>query len=78
MNMGNTVAEVADVLQALEMLEPILATFVPGAAAWLPLFNIAVQATQTVANDTGKPLQSTITDVINHLTPGQPNAPSLS
>ena len=35
------------------------------------------QAINTVHTDTGKPLDQVIVDVINHLTPGQPNAPSL-
>jgi hypothetical protein len=35
-------------------------------------------ALNTVQADTGKPWEQVAVDVINHLTPGQPNAPSLS
>jgi len=35
------------------------------------------QAINTVQADTGKPWEAVVVDVINHLTPGQPNAPSL-
>jgi len=35
-------------------------------------------AMNTVQADTGKPWEQVAVDVINHLTPGQPNAPSLS
>lgn len=35
-------------------------------------------ALNTVQQDTGKPWEQVTVDVINHLTPGQPNAPSLS
>ena len=35
------------------------------------------RAMTTIAADTGKPLSTTVVDVINHLTPGMPNSPSL-
>lgn len=76
--MGNTAAEIASVLRALQALEPLFAAFIPNATPFLPLFQVAAQAAQTVANDTGKDVGTTITDVISHLTPGQSNAPSLS
>jgi len=34
-------------------------------------------AMHTVQQDTGKPWDQVAVDVINHLTPGQPNAPAL-
>jgi hypothetical protein len=43
-----------------------------------PVFETAVKAVDVVAHDTGKPLSTVIQDVINHLTPGKPDAPSLS
>jgi hypothetical protein len=48
------------------------------------LFSILMQllptvfkAVETVSADKGKPVQDVVIDVINHLTPGQPNAPAL-
>jgi hypothetical protein len=76
--MGDTLGEVVGVLQALEAFEPIVETFVPASDPFIPLFNVAVAAAQTVSNDTGKPLAEVIQDVINHLTPGAPAAPALS
>ena len=38
---------------------------------------IVAQAFATVKADTGKPWEEVAQDVINHLTPGQPNAPAL-
>lgn len=37
-----------------------------------------INAMMTVQQDTGKPWEQVVVDVINHNTPGQPNAPSLS
>jgi hypothetical protein len=37
-----------------------------------------VGAVETVAADRGKPPEDVVEDVINHLTPGKPNAPALS
>jgi len=39
---------------------------------------ILVKAVETVAADTGKSPEQAAEDVINHLTPGKPNAPELS
>lgn len=36
------------------------------------------QAIHTVQTDTGKPWDQVVVDVINHLSPGQSNSPSLS
>jgi hypothetical protein len=42
------------------------------------LMPAALLAVETVSQDKGKPANEVIDDVIAHLTPGQPNAPSLS
>lgn len=41
------------------------------------LISAALQAVQVVEEVTGKPQDKALEDVINHLTPGQPNAPAL-
>jgi hypothetical protein len=42
------------------------------------LMPVAFKAMATVQADTGKPWEQVLEDVIAHLTPGMPNAPSLS
>jgi hypothetical protein len=42
------------------------------------LMPVAFQAMATVQADTGKPWEQVLVDVINHLTPGKPGAPSLT
>jgi len=42
------------------------------------LLPFVFKAVETVAADKGKQPQDVVLDVINHLTPGQPNAASLS
>jgi hypothetical protein len=42
------------------------------------LINAAVAAVNAVSKSTGKPPGEAVLDVISHLTPGMPNAPSLS
>jgi hypothetical protein len=37
-----------------------------------------VSALTTVARDKGKPVDQVVVDVINHLTPGAPNATALN
>ena len=72
-------------LDALEAFEPeaesLALIFAPQYTAifapFAPLFKKAVQAVDVVAKDEGKPLSATITDVMNTLTPGAPNAPAL-
>lgn len=76
--MGNTVAEIEQALTIANQLLPFAATFFPPAQPWVPLFQVLAQAVNTVAQDTGKPLDQVISDVINHLTPGAPAAPSLT
>ena len=77
--MGNTAGEIASALNAVEALLPIAEAFLPAAAQpWLALVGPLVNAADAVAADTGKPLNQVIQDVINHLTPGAPGAPSLS
>jgi hypothetical protein len=48
------------------------------AAIIIQILPAVVQAVQTVATDRGKPVDQVVGDVINHLTPGQPNAPALN
>jgi hypothetical protein len=84
--MGNSVAEVDAVLKQIDGVLPVItggvSIFMPSAAGALtvlqPVFETAVKAVDVVAQDTGKPLSTVIQDVINHLTPGKPDAPSLS
>jgi hypothetical protein len=83
--MGNTLAEID---QALKIVNEVMPTalgavsfFFPQAAVitpFLPLFQQVISAVDIVQQDTGKPVLDVIQDVINHLTPGQPNAPALS
>jgi hypothetical protein len=51
-----------------------LTTLIPLLVKILPA---ALQAIQFVAAESGKPFDVAVTDVVNHLTPGQPNAPAL-
>jgi hypothetical protein len=44
----------------------------------LQLFETAIKAVAIVRADTGKPLPVVFQDVINTLTPGQPNAKALN
>jgi hypothetical protein len=44
----------------------------------MQLLPVVAQAASTVQADTGKPWEQVVEDVINHLTPGKPGAPSLS
>ncbi len=41
------------------------------------LLSAALKAAATVQADTGKPWDQVLVDVVNHLTPGMPGAPSL-
>jgi hypothetical protein len=46
-------------------------------ALFMKLFPAIEQAILTVAADKGKPAEEVVSDVIDHLTPGKPNAASL-
>ena len=43
----------------------------------MQLLPVVLKAVETVASDKGKPVEDVVGDVINHLTPGQPNASAL-
>jgi hypothetical protein len=42
------------------------------------LLPVLINAVTVVAKDKGKPVEEVVSDVINHLTPGQPNSPALN
>jgi hypothetical protein len=42
------------------------------------LLPVALQAVQAVEKATGKPTTQAIEEVVQHLTPGEPNSPSLT
>jgi hypothetical protein len=42
------------------------------------LLPVALQAVKVVEEATGKPTSEAITEVVQHLTPGQPNSPTLT
>jgi hypothetical protein len=42
------------------------------------LLPVALEAVKAVEEATGKPTGDAITEVVQHLTPGQPNSPTLT
>lgn len=42
------------------------------------LLPVALKAVDTVEQATGKPTAAAVQEVVDHLTPGQPNSPALS
>ena len=83
----NTIATFQEIELALEaansmlpQLMSVIGAFYPPAAAFakfLPLINVALIGVDTVAKATGNYADAT-TAVVNHLTPGQLNAPALN
>ncbi len=73
---GLTVAEeiLPTLFGALGMFFPQFAMF----AKFLPLLPVLVKAVDTVGQATGAPIHQNIAAVVDHLTPGQPNAPALT
>jgi hypothetical protein len=72
-------------LEAANALLPeilgVVASFYPPAkylSAFLPLIRFAIQGVDTVAQATGQTTVAATAAVIDHLTPGAPNAPALS
>lgn len=81
--------EVVTVDEAIMKVFPFIATavgFVPGGAAVAaaaPLISELLQvvdnaAKAVAAGNTGAAIQDVISEVVSHLTPGQPNSPVLS
>jgi hypothetical protein len=76
--------DIEEALQAVNSLLPsvlaVVGTFVPQVAAFskfLPLIQVALQGVNVVAQATGNASTAPQT-VMDHLTPGAPNAPALS
>jgi len=83
--MGNTIQEVEDGLKAAQEFLPLLigalAPVFPAAASlqpFLQLIQVAISGVEVVAQATGQTTAASVGEVANHLTPGQPNSPSLS
>jgi hypothetical protein len=77
--------DVENALQSAQTVLPALLNIVglfyaPAGALskFLPLIETAITAVEQVANATGTDLSAAQTAVVNHLTPGQPNAPALN
>lgn len=82
---ATTFQEIELALQAAENWAPtlvnVIGEFNPEFAAlarFMPLFRIALQGVHTVAQATGVEPMTAQKVVIQHLTPGQPNAPQLT
>jgi hypothetical protein len=84
--MGDTVLEIENALKSIGSFLPFVATgvsffapqYAPLVSALSPAFQALADALGIVHQDTGKPLDQVVTDVVNHLTPGAPPAPSLT
>jgi hypothetical protein len=57
----------------MNVFQEVLAGF----SLFYQVLPVVAKAFATVQADTGKPWEQVAEDVINHLTPGQPNAPGL-
>jgi hypothetical protein len=85
---ANTVSTITEIDQALNTatqflpgLLAFLTQFYPPAGAilpFLPLVQTALQGVETVEQAMGVATSTATQTVINHLTPGAPNAPALS
>jgi hypothetical protein len=77
--MSNTIlTDTEEVLKVLEDVGGVAGFFYPAVIPFLPLIPAVLNALVIVQKATGGTSDATIKDVINTLTPGKPNAPSLT
>jgi hypothetical protein len=72
------IVDAEEVLKVLEDVGGVAGFFYPAIVPFLPLIPAVLNALVIVQQATGGTSDSTINDVINTLTPGKPNAPSLT
>jgi hypothetical protein len=84
-NTNIVLADIEQALQAANSLLPtifgVVGTFVPQVTAFskfLPLIQILISGVDTVAKVTGQDATTAAATVAQHLTPGEPNSPTLS
>lgn len=77
------VAKTAEkVLEDVARVEPTIAMFVPGSAAWQPFVLLAIpfieRALTDIATKNGGDIFSAVIELLQHVTPGQPTSSTLS
>ncbi len=84
-NTESTLTEIQTILGEVEEFAPIAAagaSLIPGASPWIgvgmALLSAVGNAVTVVQSAQGLSTADAITAVLQHLTPGQPNAPALS
>ena len=77
--MSTMESEIAtDIQQGLALAATILPQLVSLPAWVIPVIEAAMQGVAIVAKDTGAPAAAAASQVVSHLTPGAPAAPSLN
>lgn len=79
----STVANKAEtIVEDVARIEPTVAMFIPGSAAWQPFVLMAIpfieRALKDIAAQNGGDIFSAVIEIMQHLTPGQPNSSTLA
>jgi hypothetical protein len=81
-NLAKIAGTAETVVEDIARIEPTVAMFVPGSAAWQPFVLMSIpfieRALKDIAAQNGGDIFSAVIELLQHVTPGQPNSSILA